>query len=135
MNKSKKEGIMKKIAIFLMACLVVSFCVIAILASTGDKPAFARVTITQSKMESLDEMVKLYSESVVPAAKSQKGYLGILLLTNRETGKSISITIWESEEDAIANEKSGYYQEQVDKFKDYFTAPPVREGYEVSVKD
>ena len=126
---------MKKIAVFLMVSLVISFCVMGILANTDDKPAFARVTITQSKMESLDEMVKLYSESVVPAAKSQKGYLGILLLTNRETGKSISITIWESEEDAIANEKSGYYQEQVDKFKDYFTAPPVREGYEVSVKD
>ena len=124
-----------KVIIFLMVSLVISFCAMAILANTDDKPAFARVTMTQSKIESYDEMVKLYSESVVPAAKSQKGYLGILLLTNRETGKSISITIWESEEDAIANEKSGYYQEQVDKFKDYFTAPPVREGYEVSVKD
>jgi heme-degrading monooxygenase HmoA len=80
-------------------------------------------------------MVKLFSESVVPEAKAQKGYLGVLLLTDRTTGKAISIAIWESEEDAIANEKSGYYQEQVDKFKDYFTAPPVREGYEVSVKD
>ena len=126
---------MKKIAFFLMVCFIVSLCVIAILANTGDKLAFARVTITQSQTESYDEMVKLYSESVVPAAKSQKGYLGILLLTNRETGKSISITIWENEEDAIANEKSGYYQEQVNKFKDYFTAPPVREGYEVSIKD
>ena len=124
-----------KVSVFLMVCIVVSLCVIATLANNEDKPAFARVTITQSKVESFDEMVKLFSESIVPAAKSQKGYLGILLLTNRETGKGISITIWESEEDAIANEKSGYYQEQVDKFKDFFTAPPVREGYEVSVKD
>ena len=124
-----------KVSIFLMVCLVVSLCVIATLASKDGTPAFARVTITQSKVENFDEMVKLYSESVVPAAKSQKGYLGILLLTNRETGKSISVAIWENEEDAIANEKSGYYQEQVAKFKDFFTAPPVREGYEVSVKD
>jgi heme-degrading monooxygenase HmoA len=124
-----------KVSVFLMVSIVVSFCVVAILANNEDKPAFARVTITQSKIESFDEMVKLYSDSVVPAAKSQKGYLGILLLTDRTTGKAISIAIWESEEDAIANEKSGYYQEQVDKFKEYFTAPPVREGYEVSVKD
>ena len=124
-----------KVSIVLRVCLFVSLCVIAILANTGDKPAFARVTITQSKIESFDEMVKLYSESVVPAAKSQKGYLGILLLTDRTTGKAISIALWESEEDAIANEKSGYYQEQVAKFKEYFTAAPVREGYEVSVKD
>ena len=124
-----------KVSIFLMVCIVVSLCVVAILANNEDKPAFARLTITQSKIESFDEMVKLYSESVVPAAKSQNGYLGILLLTDRTTGKAISIALWESEEDAIANEKSGYYQEQVAKFKDYFTAPPVREGYEVSIKD
>jgi heme-degrading monooxygenase HmoA len=122
-------------SIFLALCLVVSLCVMATLAKKEGKPAFARLTVTQAKAESVDEMVKLYSESVVPAAKSQKGYLGIMLLTNRETGKGISIAIWESEEDAIANEKSGYYQEQVNKFKKFYTAAPIREGYEVSLKD
>ena len=39
-----------------------------------------------------------------------------------------------SEEDARANEQSGYYQEQVGRFKDFFTAPPVQEGYEVVVQ-
>jgi len=124
-----------KVSIFLMVCLIVCLCVIASLASKEGKPAFARLTITQSKIESVDEMVKVYRDSVVPAAKSQKGFLGIMLLTNRETGKGISIALWESEEDAIANEKTGYYQEQVNKFKAYFTAPPVREGYEVSIKE
>jgi hypothetical protein len=37
-------------------------------------------------------------------------------------------------EDAIANDKSGYYQEQIGKFKDFFTVPPVQEGYEVVVQ-
>lgn len=124
-----------KISIFLMVSLIVSLCVAATLANKEDKPAFARVTITQGKIDMVDESIKLYAESVVPAAKLQKGYRGILLLTNRETGKSISISFWDSEEDAIANEKSGYYQEQVDKFKELFTAPAVREGYEVTVKD
>ncbi len=122
-------------SVFLMVCLMVSLCVIATLAQKQGKLAFARLTITQSKIESVDEMVKLYSESVVPAAKSQKGYLGILLLSDRKTGKSISIALWESEEDAIANEKSGYYQEQVNKFKNFYTAPPIREVYEVTIKD
>ena len=95
---------------------------------------FARLTIVQMKIDSIDEATKLYEESVVPAAKSQKGYCGIYLLTDRKTGKGISIALWDSEEDAIANEQSGYYQEQVNKFKDIFTAPPVREEYEVSVQ-
>lgn len=96
---------------------------------------FARVTVVQMKKDKLDETVKIYKEGVVPAAKSQKGYGGIYLLVDRKTGKGLSISLWDSEKDANANEKSGYYQQQVAKFKDYFTAPPVREGYEVAVKD
>ncbi len=95
---------------------------------------FARLTIVQMQIGRQDEARKLYDEGVVPAAKSQKGYRGAYLLTDRKTGKGISITLWDSEEDAIANEQSGYYQEQVNKFKEFFTAPPLREEYEVSVQ-
>ena len=95
---------------------------------------FARVSRVQVQMEKFDEATNIYAENVVPAAKSQKGFRGAYLLTNRKTGNGISITLWESEEDAIANEQSGYYQEQLDKFKDVFAAPPAREGYEVSVQ-
>jgi len=96
---------------------------------------FARLTIVQVKIDKLDETMKIFEESVIPAAKSQKGYRGAYLLTDRKTGKGISLTFWNTEKNAIANEKSGYYQEQLNKFKGLFTAPPVREGYEVSLKD
>ncbi len=95
---------------------------------------FARLTIVQVKSDKLDETIKIFEESVVPAAKSQKGFRGGYLLTDRKTGKGISITLWDNEEDAIANEQTGYYQEQVSKFKDCFAALPVREGYEVSLQ-
>ena len=95
---------------------------------------FARFTIVQVNPDKVDEVIKLYEESVVPAAKSQKGYRGAYLYTDRKTGKGYSISLWDSEEDAIANEQSGYYKEQVGKFAEYLTAPPVQEGYEVSVQ-
>ncbi len=95
---------------------------------------FARLTIVQVKIDKLDETIKIYEDNVVPAAKSQKGFQGAYLLTDRDTGKGISCTLWDSEEDAVANEQSGYYQEQIGKFKDVFTAPPAQEGYEVSVQ-
>ncbi len=95
---------------------------------------FARLTIVQVKIDKLDETIKIFEDSVVPAAKSQKGARGAYLLTDRKTGKGISISLWDSEEDAITNEQSGYYQEQLGKFKDFFTAPPVQEGYEVAVQ-
>jgi heme-degrading monooxygenase HmoA len=96
---------------------------------------FARVTNSQIKVDKLDEAIKIVKENVLTVAKSQKGYRGAYLLTDSKTGKGLIISLWDTEEDAIANEESGYYQEQVAKFKDIFAAPPVREGYEVSVQD
>ena len=71
----------------------------------------------------------------MPETKSEKGYRGAYLLTDRKTGKGVSIILWDSEEDAIADEPSGLYPKQVDRYKEFFTAPPVREGYEVSFQD
>lgn len=82
----------------------------------------------------MDEAIALYRDSLVPVAKQQKGYQGLYLLTDRNTGKTMSITFWETEADMMANEASGYYQQQLAKFKDALGAPPVREAYEVSVQ-
>ena len=95
---------------------------------------FARLTLVQVRIETIDEVVKIFDESVVPAAKSQKGYSGAYLLTDRKTGKCYALSLWDSEDDAVANEQSGYYKEQVGRFVEYMTAPPVQEGYEVSLQ-
>ena len=94
---------------------------------------FARVTTTQTKVDKMEEAVKISKESVLPAAKSQKGFVGAQLLTDI-AGKGIFITFWDTEEDAIANERSGYYQQQLAKYKDLFAGPPVHEGYDVVFK-
>ena len=95
---------------------------------------FARLTTAQIPIEKIDRFIKIYEESVVPAAKLQKGYKGIYLFVDRKTGKGVSMGLWESEEDAIANEENRFYQEQVAKFITFYTIPPIREGYEVVVQ-
>ncbi len=95
---------------------------------------YARVTITQMLPGKTDEAIGIFRDSVVPAAKQQKGNIGSYLLTDRKTGKGISIAFWETEADMTASETVGYYQQQLAKFKDLFGAPPVREVYEVSVQ-
>lgn len=95
---------------------------------------YARVTIVQMQPAKFDEGIRIYRDSVVPAGKKQKGFKGIYLLTDRNTGKGISIALWETEADMKAGESSGYFQQQLAKFKDIFGAPPVREQYEVSVQ-
>jgi heme-degrading monooxygenase HmoA len=92
---------------------------------------FARLTRAQIKVERIEEFIKRYEGSVVPAAQVQEGFRGIHLLVDRTTGQGISITFWKSEEDAVANERNKYYQEQVAKFINFYTQPPVREGFEV----
>ncbi len=94
---------------------------------------FARVTTIHIKIDFIDKAIEIYQESVVPAAQSQKGFKKIMLFLDRETGKGHSIALWERQEDAIANEKSLYYQEQLTKFLPFYKTPPVKEGFEVLV--
>jgi heme-degrading monooxygenase HmoA len=92
---------------------------------------YARVTIGQMQIAKLDEAMTIYRDSVVPAAKQQKGFKGLYVLTDGKTGKGLTIALWETEADMRAGETGGYYQQQVAKFKDLLAAPPVREDYEV----
>jgi heme-degrading monooxygenase HmoA len=94
----------------------------------------ARVTLVQVLPGKIDEAIGLFQDSVVPAANQQKGHNGHYLLTDRSNGKGISISLWETEADMTAGESSGHYLQQLAKFKDLFTAPPVRETYEVDVQ-
>jgi heme-degrading monooxygenase HmoA len=95
---------------------------------------YARVTVGQFLLAKTDEAIGLYRDSVVPAARQQKGFKGIYVLTDRKTGKGLTIAFWETEADMTAGENSGYYQQQLAKFKDVLSAPTVREAYEVTVK-
>lgn len=96
---------------------------------------FARLTRFQARLEKIENVERIFKESIVPAAKTQKGFLHAYLLSNPKTGESVSITLWNNENDAVANEKNHYYQEQMVKLLDFFSFGPVREGYEVSVHE
>ena len=92
----------------------------------------ARVILGRVKLDKQDEAIKIYKESVEPAAKKQKGFNRMHLLTDPETSKFISITIWETENDMVVGESSGYLQEQLDKIAVLFVGPPSIQHYIVS---
>ncbi len=94
----------------------------------------ARVVTTQIQPGKIDEAIRIYRDSVVPAAKKQHGFKGRLLLTDHATGRGVSIALWETEADMRATETGGYLQEQIAKFGALFAAPPVRDTFEVSVQ-
>ena len=96
---------------------------------------FARLLRMQTSVERINEAAKLFEESVIPLCRNQKGYKGAYFLTDRKTGVSIPVTLWENEKDMLATESSHFFQEQLVKFLGLFKAPPIREAYEVIVQD
>ena len=94
---------------------------------------YARIVTVHAQPDKLDQVIAIYRDSIVAAAKQQKGFLGARLFTDRATGKGVSVTRWQSKEDLETGEASGYYQEQIAKIAPMLAAAPTRETYEISV--
>ena len=95
----------------------------------------ARVVSMEVLPTDMGEAVRIYQDSVLPAAKEERGFRGALMLTDPYTGEGISITLWESEEDMDASEASGFYHRKLDALERLFVSAPVRKHYEVSVRE
>ena len=92
----------------------------------------ARVTHVRVNPEDIDESVRLFDESVIPAATQEEGFMGALLLV-RASGETLAIDLADTLEHAQANERSGFYQTQIAKFAGKIVGRPSREFYEVKV--
>lgn len=71
----------------------------------------ARVMTVQGQPGKIDELIRIYRDSVMPAAKQLKGFKGGLLLSDPDTDKWISISMWETEDDMTTGEASSYLKE------------------------
>jgi heme-degrading monooxygenase HmoA len=65
---------------------------------------FARISTFQGPPDQTTEGIRVAREQILPAARLQDGFRGIYLLFDSESGKSVSITLWETEEDMKASE-------------------------------
>lgn len=92
----------------------------------------ARVTHVRVKPEDIDASARLFDESVIPAAQQEEGFMGAMLLV-RSDGRALAIDLCDTLEHMQANERNGFYQTQVAKFRDKFTEHPSREFYDVKV--
>jgi heme-degrading monooxygenase HmoA len=67
---------------------------------------FARVSTFQGPPDQTAEGIRVAREQILPAARLQEGFKGIYLLFDRESGRSLSITLWETEEDMETSEEA-----------------------------
>jgi len=95
---------------------------------------YARVTTTQFSPYRLDEAISIIRDHTVPAAQKQTGFKGYLLLIDRSTGKGITITLWEGEEDRqITGPESNYYRDEIGKVVPLLTDAPLVEDLEIVI--
>ena len=91
---------------------------------------FTEGTIDTKKREDAE----MIAESIFTAARQQKGFRGLSFCVDPK-GEAVFVSLWESKEALLANEASGYYQEQVAKLKDVLTKPTTRQVGEVQAQE
>jgi len=70
---------------------------------------FARVSTYEGRPEQLDEMHHEGVEHVLPALEMQDGFHGGLVLADRQSGKVLAVTLWESEQAMDATEDASHW--------------------------
>ena len=93
---------------------------------------YARVFTAQIQTGKLDDVRHVTQNSIMPAAKTQKGFKGLLLLTDPTTSKAMIVSQWATEADRTASESNGFLQEQLAKLKSLVAGPPTTERFEIS---
>jgi heme-degrading monooxygenase HmoA len=66
----------------------------------------ARVSIFEGSPDEIDEGLRQAREQVLPRARQMAGFKGLIALGDRQSGKTLGITLWESEEDMRASEEA-----------------------------
>ncbi len=83
---------------------------------------YLRLVSMNLKADKKDEFHRLYINEIIPALQETKGCLhAYLIMPSRGDNQSISVTIWDSQEDAHAYEQSGLFASLVGKIKHTFT--------------
>ena len=94
-----------------------------------------RAATVQIRSGNMQEVIDLHNDSLIPAAKGQKGWRGSYLMTDASNDKILSITVWGSEEEMLASESgANYLQTEVAKFDMVFANPPTFDHYELSAE-
>lgn len=93
---------------------------------------YARTTTIQTEPGKVEEAIDIARDSIVPLAKEQPGFKGLLAMTSTEDEDVVLISLWETEDDLKASEDNGYYEDQIGKLSSVFIGRALREVYEVS---
>jgi heme-degrading monooxygenase HmoA len=75
----------------------------------GDSSMFARMFTIEGRREQLNEFAFAGEKNVLPALQRLDGFEGSLVLANRQNGKILIVTLWQSEEAMRSGEEASYW--------------------------
>ena len=58
----------------------------------------SRVDSLETESNRIDDVARVVREVLHPRISEESGYVGYIVLGNRETGNAIGVTLWESDE-------------------------------------
>jgi heme-degrading monooxygenase HmoA len=67
----------------------------------------ARMSILEGPADQVDEGMRHVREQVLPLIQQQDGFKGFVALSDRQSGKVIGVSFWESEQAMQASEEVG----------------------------
>jgi quinol monooxygenase YgiN len=89
-----------------------------------------RLTYLEFLPGKVEEARRIYRDEIVPVVRQQKGNLECKLLESVDkTNEAISLTSWETKEQADAYHTSGVYAQLVNKVRALYAKDPVLKVY------
>jgi hypothetical protein len=95
----------------------------------------ARSGAFQLSTDKLDEAIESFESDLLPRYREASGYKGFTLMADRESGKVLGISFWESEEDRKASDELGQEAREAVQEAGDGQSDVVRENWEVVLDD
>jgi heme-degrading monooxygenase HmoA len=87
----------------------------------------ARVSILRPKGGQKDQVLRICEDVLAPSTERQKGFCGLLVMSDVEADRVLGITLWDTKADMLAGERGEYLQEQISNLILFLAEPPVME--------
>jgi quinol monooxygenase YgiN len=92
---------------------------------------FVRIGQFKALPGTTDALRQIYETQAIPAIRQASGNISALLLQQHQSPEPfMAITIWNTQDDAEAYDKSGQALEMVNKIRFAFAGPPTLGTYE-----
>ena len=90
--------------------------------AVGPHQFFVRIVSARVEAGKFDDLKQRYNEEIKPALMATKGCRAVFLVENvKRRSRALSVTVWDSEEDAIRHELSGSFDDMVARVSEFFS--------------